>query len=79
MSKDFIIEKGDLFRETVNSKIGYEDWEYTGSSLLLPNNEMHDEMCYCMHNDLGYFWFSEKEVREMERIGKNILACTQNK
>lgn len=76
MSKSFIIEKGDLFRETVNSQIGYEDWEYTGRFMIGPDAE--DTLWYAMQNDLGVYWYTEDEIRGMERIGKNILATIQN-
>lgn len=61
------LKKGDMFRETVNSKIGYEDWEYTGNWLFPVNGE---KMC-AMQNERGVYWFYMDEINEMQRISND--------
>lgn len=59
-----MVEVGKVYREEVSSKIGYEDWEYTGNRVLLPNNQY----MYAMKNDRGTMWFFENEINEMQII-----------
>ena len=57
------LKKGDMFRETVNSKQGYEDWEYTGNQKDTPMG-----IWYAFKNDLGVYWFDEEDLKYFERL-----------
>ncbi len=61
------LKKGDMFRETVNSKIGYEDWEYTGNWLYSVNGKK----IYAMQNERGVYWYYMDEIKEMRRINND--------
>ena len=58
------LRKGDMFRETVDSKIGYEDWEYTGNML----DSFNGKKLYAMQNDRGVYWYYMDEINEMQRL-----------
>lgn len=53
-----------MFRETVDSKIGYEDWEYTGNML----DSFNGKKLYAMQNDRGVYWYYMDEINEMQRL-----------
>lgn len=61
------LTKGDMFRETVDSKIGYEDWEYTGNMLL----DSSGKKLYAMQNERGVYWYYMDEINEMQRINND--------
>lgn len=53
---------GVTYREIVNSKQGYEDWEYANNQIRTSNGTI----LYAMKNDIGVYYFSEEEIRQME-------------
>ena len=56
-----------MFRETVDSKIGYEDWEYTGNML----DSFNGKKLYAMQNERGVYWYYMDEINEMKRISND--------
>ena len=61
------LKKGDMFIETVNSKIGYEDWVYTGNML----DSFNGKKLYAMQNERGVYWYYMDEINEMQRISND--------
>lgn len=58
------IKTGDIFRETVNSELGYEDWEFLGGEAVA----FGDGIIYPMRSDRGVYWFTEEEISEMRKL-----------
>lgn len=56
------ITRGDTYRQKVDSQQGYEDWEYTGETIESPSGKL-----YAFENDLGVYYFNEKEIRRMKK------------
>lgn len=56
--------KGKMYRQKVNSQQGYEDWEYTGITIEVPNNELW----YAFKNDLGCCYFAKKDLENFVEI-----------
>lgn len=54
---------GATCRQRVNSKQGYEDWEYTGNTEDTPMG-----IWYAFKNDLGVYWFDEEDLKDFERF-----------
>lgn len=54
---------GATYRQKVDSKQGYEDWEYTGETRLTPLG-----IWYAFKNDLGVYWFDESDIEEFVRL-----------
>ena len=54
---------GETYRQRVNSKQGYEDWEYTGNTQDTPMG-----IWYAFKNDLGVYWFDEEDLKDFERL-----------
>lgn len=64
------IQKGRVYRETVNSQQGYEDWEFTGNTKKGPDGKT----LYAMKSDRGVQWFEEDEVRNMKVQDANPIV-----
>lgn len=62
-AKSWIV--GKTYRQKVNSKQGYEDWEFTGKTLKGPDGKILHAM---KSMDLGTQWFDEDELNEMNII-----------
>lgn len=60
----FELIKGKMYRQKVDSQQGYEDWEYTGITKEVLNNELW----YVFKNDLGYYHFDKKDLENFEEI-----------
>ena len=56
---------GVTYRERVPSELGCEDWEYANNQIRTSNGTI----LYAMKNDLGVYYFSEEEIRQMEIVG----------
>lgn len=54
---------GATYRQKVDSKQGYEDWEYTGNTKDTPMG-----IWYAFKNDLGVYWFDEEDLKDFERL-----------
>lgn len=54
---------GSVYRQPVDSKIGYEDWEYTGNTVDMPFGTI-----YAFKNDLGTYWFDEHDIELFEVV-----------
>ena len=54
---------GATYHQRVNSKQGYEDWEYTGETHSTPYG-----IWYAFKNDLGVYWFDEEDLKDFERL-----------
>ena len=54
---------GATYRQSVDSKQGYEDWEYTGNTKDTPTG-----IWYAFKNDLGVYWFDEEDLKDFERF-----------
>lgn len=54
---------GATYRQSVDSKQGYEDWEYTGNTEDTPMG-----IWYAFKNDLGVYWFDEEDLKDFERF-----------
>ena len=59
------LTKEKIYRQKVNSEQGYEYWEYTGHTIISP-----DGLLYAFENDLGVYYFDEKEIKEFEEVTK---------
>ena len=64
------IQKGRVYRETVNSQQGYEDWEFTGNTKKGPDGKT----LYAMKSDRGVQWFDEDEVKNMKIQDANPIV-----
>lgn len=62
-AKSWIV--GKTYRQKVNSKQGYEDWEFTGKTMKGPDGKILHAM---KSMDLGTQWFDEDELNEMNII-----------
>ena len=58
------VEFDKIYREKTDSAVGFEDWEFDGGKNTLPNGEP----IYAMRSDRGIYWFTEKEISEMQVI-----------
>lgn len=56
--------KGKMYRQKVDSQQGYEDWEYTGITMEVPNGELW----YMFYNDLGCYYFDKKDLEDFVEI-----------
>lgn len=56
---------GEIFREKVDSQLGYEDWVFTGISI----KEASGRVLYAMKSERGVYWFFEEEIKEMKSNG----------
>lgn len=54
---------GNVYRQLVDSKVGHEDWEYTGNTIVAPFGTI-----YSFKNDLGVYWFDESDIKSFERV-----------
>ena len=54
---------GVTYRQKVNSKQGYEDWEYTGETRSTALGTW-----YAFQNDLGVYWFDEQDLKDFEKL-----------
>lgn len=52
------LEKGKIYREKVDSELGYEDWEYTGRVI----KDSMGNTLYAFQNDRGVYWFDDKDI-----------------
>lgn len=64
------IQKGRVYRETVNSQQGYEDWEFTGNTKKGPDGKT----LYAMKSERGVQWFDEDEVKNMKIQDANPIV-----
>lgn len=59
-----VLIKGKIYRQTVDSKQGYEDWIYTGVTKETPDGKLW----YMFYNDLGYYHFDEQDLEKFTEI-----------
>ena len=57
---------GGIYRQKVDSSIGYEDWTYTG---LTKETDLPCGTIYAFQDDIGGTqWFDEADICEFEQL-----------